>query len=84
MIDDDDDMSIDGYRYNDLLAAKIISGRTDLARKQTDHGFPRPVKTGNRQAFFLKSEVRAWLRERMAIRDAAARPVATKARKGKG
>ena len=47
MIDD-----IAGYRFEDLLAAGILKSRTDLARKQKDHGFPLPVKFGKRQAWF--------------------------------
>lgn len=65
----DEELSQGGYRFEDLLERRIISGRTDLERKQRQHGFPKPVKTGERQAWFPKAEVHAWLRERLALRD---------------
>ena len=65
-----DDAFAEGcYAYDDLEAKGIVRGRTDLARKQKHHGFPRPIKTGTRQATFLRSEVHDWLRERAALRD---------------
>jgi predicted DNA-binding transcriptional regulator AlpA len=68
----DGELAEGGYRVEDLLRLRIISGRTDLDRKQRRHGFPKPVKTGARQAWFPKTEVHAWLRERMAMRDKSA------------
>lgn len=68
---DDDEFGEGGYRFRDLEAAGIVSGRTDLARKQEKHGFPLPLKLGDRQAWFPKSEVHAWLRQRAAQRDAS-------------
>src|SRR4051794_5090401 len=65
---DEDEAAI--YRYEDLHAARIVSGRTDLARKIKDHDFPRPIKLGARQTVYLKSEVSAWVLERAALRDA--------------
>lgn len=58
-----------GYRFKDLQAAGIVSNRTDLNRKQREHDFPRPIKIGDRAAWFPKSEVHAWLRKRAALRD---------------
>jgi predicted DNA-binding transcriptional regulator AlpA len=66
---DADPFSAGGYRYKDLLDARIVSNRTDLSRKQREHGFPLPIKTGVKQAWFVKSEVHAWLRKRAALRD---------------
>ena len=65
----DEELAEGGYRFGDLLRLRIVSGRTDLARKQEKHGFPKPVKTGIRQNWFPKTEVHTWLRERMALRD---------------
>jgi predicted DNA-binding transcriptional regulator AlpA len=65
----DQELAEGGYRFEDLLALRIVSGRTDLERKQKQHGFPKPVKTGARQTWFPKTEVHAWLRMRMALRD---------------
>jgi predicted DNA-binding transcriptional regulator AlpA len=65
----DEELAEGGYRFDDLLRQRIVSGRTDLQRKQKQHGFPKPVKTGVRQNWFPKTEVHAWLRERMALRD---------------
>jgi len=66
----DDELAQGGYRFEDLQARRIITNRTDLNRKQRELGFPLPVKTGNSQAMFLRVEVHAWLRERLALRAA--------------
>ena len=68
-----DEFDLGGYRYEDLRDARIVSNRTDLNRKQRDLGFPRPIKTGERAAWFPKSEVHAWLRQRAALRDNSAK-----------
>jgi hypothetical protein len=65
----DEELAEGGYRFDDLLRNRIVSGRTDLQRKQKQHGFPKPVKTGVRQNWYLKTEVHDWLRKRMAMRD---------------
>ena len=65
----DDELAQGGYRFEDLQARRIITNRTDLSRKQRELGFPLPVKTGNSQAMFLRAEVHAWLRQRIALRD---------------
>lgn len=66
----DEQLELGGFRFEDLKEKRIVSSRTDLLRKQTDLGFPRAVKTGANQAIFLKVEVYAWMRERIAQRDA--------------
>ena len=66
----DEEIELGGYRFEDLQEKRIVENRTDLLRKQTDLGFPLPIKTGASQAMFLKSEVHAWLRRRAALRDA--------------
>ena len=70
----DDEFSEGGYRFRDLEAAGIVSGRTDLARKQDKHGFPKPIKLGDRQGWYPKSRVHAWLRQRDALRDPVTLP----------
>jgi hypothetical protein len=65
----DDEIVLGGYRFEDLQALRIIENRTDLNRKQNELGFPKPIKTGKSQAWFPKSEVHAWLRQRAALRD---------------
>jgi predicted DNA-binding transcriptional regulator AlpA len=64
MIDD-----IAGYRYADLLNSRIVSSRSDLNRKQRFLGFPKPVKTGDRSAWWPASEIHAWLQGRIDMRD---------------
>ena len=66
----DEEIALGGYRYEDLLALRIVTNRTDLDRKQAELNFPKPVKTGKSQAWFPKAEVNAWLRMRAALRDA--------------
>ena len=68
----DAELALGGYRFEDLQELRIVENRTDLARKQTEHGFPKAVKTGKKQTLFLKAEVHAWLRKRAALRDAPA------------
>jgi hypothetical protein len=66
----DEELELGGLRFEDLQEKRIVENRTDLLRKQTDLGFPKPIKTGASQAMFLKSEVYAWLRKRAALREA--------------
>ena len=69
------DFRLGGYRFRDLLREGIVSSRGDLNYKQTRLGFPRPIKTGVKAAWFPKSEVHAWLAERARLRDqSAAKP----------
>ena len=65
----DEQLAEGGYRVEDLRRLGIVSGRTDLQRKQELHGFPKPVKIGARQIWFPKREVHAWMRERIELRD---------------
>src|SRR5258708_39328532 len=66
----DKELELGGFRFEDLQEKRIVENRTDLQRKQRELGFPLPIKTGDRQALFLKSEVYAWLRRRAALREA--------------
>jgi len=66
----DEELAQGGWRFEDLQELRIVKNRTDLNRKQRKLGFPKPVKTGESQALFLKVEVCAWLRGRAALRDA--------------
>jgi predicted DNA-binding transcriptional regulator AlpA len=63
------DFNAGGFRFKDLVDARIVSSRSDLNYKQTKLGFPRPIKTGKSAAWFPKSEVFAWLAQRAALRD---------------
>lgn len=71
MTDDDERFSAGGYRFQDLRDARIVSSRSDLLDKQRNFGFPRPIKTGERTAWYPKSEVHAWLTTRAALRNPA-------------
>src|SRR5262249_8049782 len=57
-----------GLRYSDLVNKRIVSSRSDLNRKQRELGFPKPVKTGPRSAWWFESEIRAWLLWRASLR----------------
>ena len=74
------DFNAGGYRFADLLREGIVSSRGNLNYLQTQLGFPRPVKTGLKTAWFPKSEVHAWLAQRAALRDHTTTPA--KPRKG--
>jgi len=65
----DEEIAAGLYSYADLKARGIVRDRTDLHRKQQQYGFPRPIKTGKRQAPFLKTRVHAWVRRRAALSD---------------
>jgi hypothetical protein len=67
------DFNAGGYRYKDLERDGIVSSRSDLHDKQKRYGFPRPIKTGRNSAWYPKSEVHAWLAQRAALRDRAAK-----------
>ena len=42
----DEEIELGGYRFEDLQEKRIVENRTDLQRKQTELGFPLPIKTG--------------------------------------
>jgi predicted DNA-binding transcriptional regulator AlpA len=64
-----DDFAEGGYTYKDLVSAGLIRSRMDLHLKQRKHGFPKPIKLSTRTAWFPKSEVHRWLKQRAALRD---------------
>jgi hypothetical protein len=74
----DEELELGGFRFEDLQEKRIVKNRTDLLRKQREHNFPLPVKTGASQAIFLKFEIYAWLRGRAELRDAKVPPDAEK------
>jgi hypothetical protein len=55
------------YFYSDLVERGIIKDRNDQKRKQERYRFPRPTKTGDRQAPISKARVHRWLRYRDAL-----------------
>jgi hypothetical protein len=63
------DFNAGGYRFKDLLEARIVSSRGDLNYKQTRLGFPHPIKIGLSAAWFPKSEVHDWLARRAELRN---------------
>ena len=66
----DDEIALGFYRFEDLQRLRIVKNRTDLKRKQDELGFPKAVKTGESQAGYLIFEVNAFVRRRVALRDA--------------
>lgn len=63
------DAPIRGYRFSDLKQSRIVSSRSDLHEKQQTLGFPKPVKTGARSAWWPAEEIHAWVQTRIALRD---------------
>ena len=63
----DEEIAAGFYRFQDLVNLGIVRDRTDLHRKQHRYNFPRPTKTGDRQAPFLKTRVHTWVRRRAAL-----------------
>jgi prophage regulatory protein len=59
-----------------LIRLPEVLARTGLSRSQAyslagQSRFPRPIKLSERCAAWVESEVEAWIRERMAQREAA-------------
>lgn len=63
----DEEIAAGLYTFNDLEDRGIVRDRADLKRKQELYGFPLPLKTGARQAPFLKTRVHTWVRRRAAL-----------------
>jgi hypothetical protein len=63
----DEEIAQGFYTYRDLLERGFVKDRTDLKRKQDFYGFPRPTKTGVRQAPYLKARVHSYVRRRAAL-----------------
>lgn len=64
---DNDDFAY--WRFDDLVERRIVSGRTDLHRKQEMFGFPRPVKLAEGRgavALFPRAKVKEWLTKRLS------------------
>jgi predicted DNA-binding transcriptional regulator AlpA len=61
---------IAGFRFADLVEARLVSSRSDLHTKQKKHGFPKPAKTSQRSAWWPDCEIRAWVQSRLDLRDA--------------
>jgi predicted DNA-binding transcriptional regulator AlpA len=59
---------LSGYRFEDLVSARIVKNRSDLHNKQVKFGFPRPVKLSARTAWFPAEEVNEWLSRRAQLR----------------
>lgn len=52
-------------------AARLTSlSRTSINEKRAVGKFPQPVPLGDKRIAFVKSEVEAWIRERIAARAA--------------
>jgi predicted DNA-binding transcriptional regulator AlpA len=63
------DALISGYKFSDLKRSRLVSSRSDLHEKQKKLGFPKPVKTGARSAWWPSGEIAAWVQTRIALRD---------------
>lgn len=55
-----------------LPEVKSLAGisRSEIYRRISEGGFPKPVKLGSRTNVWLLSEVQAWIAARIAARDA--------------
>lgn len=50
--------------FRDLVRAGVIGSRSALGRAIAERGFPRPIKTSDNTARYVRAEVEAWLEER--------------------
>jgi hypothetical protein len=63
----DEEIALGFYTFNEMVALGFVKDRQDQRRKQERYGFPRPTKTGDRQAPTSKARVHRWLRRRDAL-----------------
>jgi predicted DNA-binding transcriptional regulator AlpA len=63
----DEEIAQGFYSHNEMKALGIVRDRQDQRRKQLLYGFPKPVKTGDRQAPISKARVHRWIRQRAAL-----------------
>jgi hypothetical protein len=63
----DEEIALGFYTTNEMVALGFVKDRQDQRRKQLKYGFPRPTKTGDRQAPTSKARVHRWVRQRDAL-----------------
>lgn len=63
----DEEIALGFYTHNEMKALGIVKDRQDQRRKQEKYGFPKPIKTGDRQAPTPKARVHRWIRYRGAL-----------------
>ena len=63
----DEELAQGFYTHADLVSRGIVKDRADQKRKQEKYKFPKPTKTGDRQAPISKARVHKWLRWRDAM-----------------
>ena len=63
----DAEIALGFYTFAEMKALGIVKDRQDQRRKQIKYGFPKPVKTGDRQAPTAKARVHSWIRQRCAL-----------------
>jgi hypothetical protein len=63
----DEEIALGFYNHGDLVERGIVKDRNDQKRKQEKYRFPKPTKTGDRQAPISKARVHRWLRYRDAL-----------------
>jgi hypothetical protein len=63
----DEELEQGFYTHAELVSRGIVKDRADQKRKQEKYKFPKPTKTGDRQAPFAKARVHSWLRWRDAM-----------------
>jgi hypothetical protein len=63
----DEEIALGFYTTNEMIVLGILKDRADQRRKQQKYGFPKPTKTGDRQAPTAKARVHRWLRQRDAL-----------------
>jgi len=59
--------------FDDLVAAGYVANRVTLSRRIRRGEFPAPIRVSSRNVAWLKAEVDAWEKARIASRDAGRR-----------
>jgi prophage regulatory protein len=62
--------------FETLVELGYVSNRVTLSRRVKRGEFPAPIRVGSRNVAWLKSEIDAWERARIATRDEALRETA--------
>jgi len=65
-------MSSTLLRIDTVLARTGIRSRFTLYKRIRDKDFPQPVKIGERASAWIESEVDAWIKGKIDVRDAVA------------
>ena len=63
----DEEIAQGFYTFNEMVERGFVKDRQDQKRKQEKYKFPKPLKSGSRQALTPRARVHRWIRYRDAL-----------------